>query len=234
MQLNRASFVKNEQFVAIKRTSRRAKRCFAGQNFESVKIEQQRRDVLKFGIFGAALSVSPQVFAEEAVAPQITQKVYLDVSINNAASERIVLGLYGDEVPKTARNFAELVSGEQGFGYKGSTFHRVIKNFVLQGGDFERGNGTGGKSIYGKFFEDEKFSIPHVPGVLSMANRGPNTNGSQFFITTAATPWLDGKHVVFGKVVEGMDVVDRIQNVQVDRSAKPLQPVIIQDCGIIS
>lgn len=173
---------------------------------------------------------------------QVTTRAFLDIVIDGQPAGRIVLGLFGNVVPKTVENFETLCRGNERMGslqltYRGSSFHRIIPDFMIQGGDFIRHDGTGGRSIYGTEvngrFDDENFQLKHLgPGILSMANSGRNTNGSQFFITTKRTPHLDGRHVVFGTVIDGWDVVKKIEDCG-SASGKPRKSVIVQDCGVL-
>ncbi|OAD79832.1 hypothetical protein PHYBLDRAFT_15321 [Phycomyces blakesleeanus NRRL 1555(-)] len=170
----------------------------------------------------------------------VNPRVFFDIDIDGQRIGRVVFELFADEVPNTAENFRALCTGEKGLGklsnmplhFRGSIFHRIIKGFMIQGGDFTRRNGTGGESIFGATFADESFARKHTThGLLSMANRGPNTQSSQFFITTRPTPHLDGKHVVFGRVVSGFPIIEQCENEPVDERDRPMRTVMIANCG---
>lgn len=177
------------------------------------------------------LKMSEKIYEKKNEQKNKKDLIFFDIYLNTKNLGKIVIKLFSDIVPKTCQNFRTLCQNKS---YCNSPFHRIIKDFMIQGGDFTRGNGTGGMSIWGEKFEDENFDIQHdQPYLLSMANSGPNTNGSQFFITTNETPHLNGKHVVFGKVIEGFEIIDYLNNVETDQNDTPINNIIIHDCGVI-
>jgi len=178
----------------------------------------------------AIILLSLYLFSVKGKQIEVTHKVTFDISINGQPMGSVEIGLFGTITPITVKNFATLASehGHEGLSYRGSKFHRVIANFMIQGGDITSGDGRGSVSIYGNKFDDENFDIKHTePGLLSMANAGKDTNGSQFFITVVETPWLNGKHTVFGKVIKGMDIIRKIESVKTDREDKPIEDIVI-------
>lgn len=195
-----------------------------------------------FAIVSAAISIVT-LFAVQANAmmdfEKITKKVFLDIEIEGGESGRITIGLFGITAPRTTDNFRALCTGEKGIGkegkplhYKGAIFHRVVPKFMMQGGDITDNNGDGGESIYGKYFEDEHFALKHHgPMYVSMSNSGPNTNNSQFFITFKKAPWLDGKHVIFGKVIEGEKIVRLVEKEGNKKDGVPKSKITIVDSG---
>lgn len=185
---------------------------------------------------GAAIVLTVMFVSINAIqqpkGPKVTDIVWFQIKIGDIDIGKIEIGLFGKTVPKTVQNFVELAQRPVGQGYKGSKFHRVIKDFMIQGGDFTKGDGTGGASIWGEKFEDENFKLNHYgSGWVSMANAGKDTNGSQFFITTKKTAWLDGRHVVFGKVITGGDIVKKMEGIKTDGRDRPVDDIQIIDCG---
>ena len=190
--------------------------------------------ILPLTVFTIFVVYSQALEDPQKKGPKVTDIVWFDIKMGSGEPQRVEIGVFGATVPKTAKNFIELAKKPEGEGYKGSKFHRVIKDFMIQGGDFTKGDGTGGRSIFGEKFADENFKLKHYgAGWLSMANAGKDTNGSQFFITTKQTSWLDGRHVVFGKVIKGMKTIREAESAETDSRDKPVDNIVIVDSGHI-
>lgn len=179
------------------------------------------------------LAIAAVLSSCDAATYRVTSQVYMKFRHGTQPLGKVVFGLFGEDAPKTVENFRQLcIDGVDGMSYTGTYIHRIIERFLIQGGDVVSGDGNGAISIYGPFFEDENTSINHTgPGFLGMANRGPDTNGCQFYVTAMATPWLDGKHTIFGKVVEEQGIIHAIEKVKTDSDDSPLKPVVITECG---
>jgi peptidylprolyl isomerase len=241
IQVVKYDLAKSDLMKALKLDEKNKDVVKALRALKQKKLDDKAKAKAAFGgCFGKVSMYTEKSDVEKAVVHDGPMPmVFFDMKMGEKDLGRIVFKLYADVVPRTAENFRALCTGEKGEGtsgkplhYKGCSFHRVIAGFMLQGGDFTRGNGTGGESIYGEKFKDENFKLKHTkPGLLSMANSGANTNGSQFFITTVSTPHLDGKHVVFGEVVEGLEIIRDIEECEKGAQDKPVEDVIIVDCG---
>jgi len=179
------------------------------------------------------LAVFLAISKSQAGLMTITDKAYLNITIDNYPVGQVVIGLYGQTAPKTVANFLAFAAGTPTGGYKGSAFHRIIKNFVVQGGDFVNGDGTGFQSIYGPTYPDEPFLLNHTVGCVNMANKGPNTNGCQFSIILTKADWLNGRHIVFGTILEGMNLVHKMENLPTNGNDHPIPSPVIAGCGVI-
>lgn len=179
------------------------------------------------------LLAATSCYSGDAAKYRVTSQVYMKFRQGTQPLGKVVFGLFGDEAPKTVANFRQLCTdGVDGMSYTGTYIHRIIERFLIQGGDVVNGDGSGAISVYGQYFEDENTTNNHTgPGFLGMANRGPDTNGCQFYVTAMATPWLNGKHTIFGKVVEEQAIIHAIEKSKTDSDDRPLKPVVITECG---
>ena len=198
----------------------------------NIPIKNNKNKLKKIKKFQEKQVNMDQIISQLEIAETPKDNIFMIISVNGKPIGKIVFKLFEDIVPITCRNFKILSMNTNNLSYKGSPFHRIIKDFMIQGGDFTNEDGTGGISIFGEKFKDENFTLKHDrPYLLSMANAGPNTNGSQFFITSSKTPHLDGKHVVFGEVIQGFEIVDYLNNVRTGENDKPLDNIRIMNCG---